>query len=1053
MRSTPLFRRGRGGLRRALAMLCGALLVTPLVVVLTGAQTPALAAVRRDVQGIQAGWVLNLPDCSWTDSAGKLFADTEVQSRSGWLRLDFRGALGTCSNGTSVHDKYVEFINNLDPGIQILGLLTREFFGGNAVEFADHAAAFACDAAFDRVAAWEILNEPDLDDAFGHLAFAEYLGRSSRKIHDCSANEKVVSGGVTARYPVSYLNDVSADLAANQDFGGWARLTDAVQGIGVHPYVDALTNLDTKENSRHAMLKAYLDAVQGAFPNEPFYITEFGWRAPDDDGVHQNDEVTDELQCANLIDAFAMLANRYNLVAATWFTLADFGDIHRNYGLSTMPPENRFRLAHQGYITGDCGGPTAGAYNPETDELQWQTTALARTGLAGAGLAAVSYEVKLAPQGSPVYTIFKTVTDSKVQLGAFYPPLAVGTYVWTVTKIVDGVRYPAADFWTLNFTGKPSPPAYANVGIVNGTSLRIFWSDTANNESGFEISTGFETRTAPANTSTFVWTGLTPGVKECFRVRAYNAFGASYWATEVCGTPPTPPLAPSNVTATVVTGTSVRVNWTDNSTDEADFEVSDGTTSVIVAPNSTSFVWTGIANGATKCFQVRSRNLGGNSAWGGSACATTPAIPAAPTGSSATIITGTSVKVSWTDNSATEYGFEISNGVTSNVVGANSTSFTWTGLAQGSYTCFRVRSYNLAGYSAWTPDVCVTTPTIPLNPNGQTAVALNGTSVKVSWVDRSPNEIGFEISNGVTSNVVGANTTTYTWTGLAQGTYMCFRIRAYNLAGYSAWTTPDACLTTPVIPAAPTGPAVLILSGTAVTFTWQDRSANETGFELFNGVSYVNVGPNTTAYTWTVGMGSYTCFSAKAFNLAGKSAATPYACATTPTIPAAPAGQAAVALNGTQVQITWQDRSTNETGFQIYNGVSYVNVGANVTSYIWTVAMGSYTCFSIKAGNLAGQSAATPYACVTTPTIPAAPTGQAAVAISTSQIRVTWQDRSGNETGFQIYDGVSYFTVPANTTTFVRSGLPSKKYMCFSIRSYNLAGQSSATPYACATTL
>ena len=45
---------------------------------------------------------------------------------------------------------------------------------------------------------------------------------------------------------------------------------------------------------------------------------------------------------------------------------------------------------------------------------------------------------------------------------------------------------------------------------------------------------------------------------------------------------------------------------------------------------------------------------------------------------------------------------------------------------------------------------------------------------------------GFEINNGVVSRDVGANTKTYLWGGLAPGTYMCFKIRAYNSAGDSA---------------------------------------------------------------------------------------------------------------------------------------------------------------------------------------------------------------------------------------------------------------------------
>jgi hypothetical protein len=172
------------------------------------------------------------------------------------------------------------------------------------------------------------------------------------------------------------------------------------------------------------------------------------------------------------------------------------------------------------------------------------------------------------------------------------------------------------------------------------------------------------------------------------------------------------------------------------------------------------------------------------------------------------------------------------------------------------------------------------------------------------------------------------------------------------------------------------------------------------------------------------------------------------------TVPAAPSGPSATALNGTQIRVGWVDNSGNETSFQIYNGVSTVTVGANSTGYTWGgLAQGTYMCFTVRAVNAAGASAWTPYACTTTPTVPAAPTRQSAAALNASQIRVGWVDNSGNETGFQIYDGVGFFSVGPNATTFTRGGLASRTYMCFAIRSFNAAGYSAWTPYACTTTL
>jgi Divergent InlB B-repeat domain len=75
--------------------------------------------------------------------------------------------------------------------------------------------------------------------------------------------------------------------------------------------------------------------------------------------------------------------------------------------------------------------------------------------------------------------------------------------------------------------------------------------------------------------------------------------------------------------------------------------------------------------------------------------------------------------------------------------------------------------------------------------------------LQLSWNDNSSNESGFEIerktgTSGTFSKraTVGANVKTYVDTGLPGTTTFCYRVRAYNSAGKSAFT-PEACKTTP----------------------------------------------------------------------------------------------------------------------------------------------------------------------------------------------------------------------------------------------------------------
>jgi hypothetical protein len=83
-----------------------------------------------------------------------------------------------------------------------------------------------------------------------------------------------------------------------------------------------------------------------------------------------------------------------------------------------------------------------------------------------------------------------------------------------------------------------------------------------------------------------------------------------------------PPAAPTNLTAANLGGGSVRLNWTDNSSDETNFQVErqqrtggtwGGSTLFSVGANVTQFTNTP-GNGRWR-FRVRSQNGAGSSAW------------------------------------------------------------------------------------------------------------------------------------------------------------------------------------------------------------------------------------------------------------------------------------------------------------------------------------------------------------------------------------------------------------------------------------------------------
>jgi hypothetical protein len=80
----------------------------------------------------------------------------------------------------------------------------------------------------------------------------------------------------------------------------------------------------------------------------------------------------------------------------------------------------------------------------------------------------------------------------------------------------------------------------------------------------------------------------------------------------------------------------------------------------------------------------------------------------------------------------------------------------------------------------------------PVAPSNLTATPLSTSSIRLAWADNATNESGYLLersADGTTFTTIatlGANTTAYDDTGLAEGTTYYYRVRAFNVAGQSA---------------------------------------------------------------------------------------------------------------------------------------------------------------------------------------------------------------------------------------------------------------------------
>ena len=359
----------------------------------------------------------------------------------------------------------------------------------------------------------------------------------------------------------------------------------------------------------------------------------------------------------------------------------------------------------------------------------------------------------------------------------------------------------------------------------------------------------------------------------------------------------TPPAAPSSLAGTVVSSNQINLNWTDNASNEAGYEIQrslvynfvDPTNVTVNTANLTGYSDTTLTQNTYYYFRVRAMNAAGVSAWTSSVKLKTtkagstpaPTAPAVPTGPSATANSASQITFKWTDASSNETGFRIQRSTSSSfatfsefTVDANTTQYVDTNLAASTTYYYRAQSYNAVGGSSFTSNVSATTqataPTIPAAPTAPSATVDSSTQITVKWTDASNNETDFRIQRSTSSSfatfsefTVGQNISQYVDTNLAANTTYYYRVLAYNAVGPSNFTTAVNAKTLATTP--PVGPisAPSSIAGTpartSVALTWIDNANNEAGFEIqISSVYNFTAGTTTTVIVPTLDAAGYT---------------------------------------------------------------------------------------------------------------------------------------------------------------------------------------------------
>jgi fibronectin type 3 domain-containing protein len=497
--------------------------------------------------------------------------------------------------------------------------------------------------------------------------------------------------------------------------------------------------------------------------------------------------------------------------------------------------------------------------------------------------------------------------------------------------------------------------------------------------------------------------------------------------------------------------------------------------------------------------------------------------PAAPSNLAATALSGTSIQLTWTDNSTppnTATGFDIeqsTDGVNFTQVAtasAGSTSFTVGGLTVSTPYTFRIRAFNAIGNSAYSNTATATTtnqvPTLDFSngfANAAGTLTFNGTAkvngTALQLTDGGTNEAasafstnkvdvtkfssqftfqltaGASTADGFTFCIQGVGNTALgpSGGGLGYGpdhvggtggiaTSVAVKFDLYNNQGEGSdstglYTNGAAPTNVGSIDLTNTGINLhsgdkinvsLTYDGTTLTVTETDPTVNKSASQSYTINIPGTVGGGTAYVGFTGGTGGLTATQDILTWTYSPTATTP---------PAAPTNLAATPASGTQINLTWTNNATNQTGFHIDRATDNAftqnlvtqSAAASATSFVDSaLTQGTTYYYRVRATNAAGDSANSNTANATTPTLPAAPSNAAVVKVTTSEVDLTWTNNATNATGIEVFrqkgnnNPVVIASLPPTATSLNDTGLVTAlaagTAYTYNIEATNLAGPS-----------
>lgn len=358
----------------------------------------------------------------------------------------------------------------------------------------------------------------------------------------------------------------------------------------------------------------------------------------------------------------------------------------------------------------------------------------------------------------------------------------------------------------------PAVPTSVGGSALSRTSIQVTWTDASNNEAGFRVERAAIGGTSwtplggtAANQASFTDSSLTCGTSYRYRVKSYNGNGTSAASTEKTLTTQSCIYPPSGLTATTLSATQIRLNWTDTNTSETGYRVErapQGSSSWsaigTTAANATSYTDSTLTCSST--YQYRVIGLDSVSESTPSSTVTVSSGLCAPGSLSSAAISMQRIRLTWSDTNSMEGNYRVErspDGAAWTLLSdlpANSTQFEEAGLTCGTTYYYRVTATGSGLVSSTPAQVTRATRAcgVPLAPQGGEGKGFSLTAIQVEWQDVIDDETGYRVerslngSSGWTAvGTTGQNETTFVDSNLQNGVTYYYRVIAANDYGSS----------------------------------------------------------------------------------------------------------------------------------------------------------------------------------------------------------------------------------------------------------------------------